>query len=369
MEPFIDWWTLLGILGALQGIILSIVLWTAIRPQKLPLRFMSLSILSASLNNLGSLLFYSHYIFEVPHLARVHTPLMFCISVGYYFYVKSYLNPAFRFRKTDWLNFLPILFCSLWLTPIYLQSASEKILYLHRQFSGISLERYLTAGAGLLHAAIYMVLILKELQKKSVSSTPVPPGQIKWLRWLTASWILILTFGIFRVVFDFSYNTSFMMPMLYFLMAYALGYVALWEPAFLYGITPVTSPKYHRSTLTQEKNQVYRQRLEAWMDTHKPYLRTDLTLYSLAEQIEITPHHLSQIINECFETNFFDFVNAYRIKEAQVCLLDPANDIYTIQAIGQMVGFNTKSTFNAAFKKHTGLTPSAYKKQLICPNL
>ena len=186
--------------------------------------------------------------------------------------------------------------------------------------------------------------------------------QIKWLQWLTASWILILACGIFRVVYDFSYNTSFIMPMLYFFMAYVLGYVALWQPDFLYGISAVSPPKYQRSGLTQEKNQTYRQRLETFMETHKPYLQADLTLYSLAEKIKIPPHHLSQIINECFESNFFDFVNAYRVKEVRIRLLDPANAIYTFTAIGQQVGFNTKSTFNAAFKKHTGLTPSAYKK-------
>ncbi|KAB2844021.1 MAG: AraC family transcriptional regulator, partial [Melioribacteraceae bacterium] len=83
------------------------------------------------------------------------------------------------------------------------------------------------------------------------------------------------------------------------------------------------------------------------------------TIRELAENLNIHPNHLSQIINEKLGQNFFDFINSYRIKEAEKLLLK--NGKKTILEIAFEVGFNSKSTFNAAFKKHTGVTPTAYK--------
>lgn len=368
MQPRFDWLALAGILGAFQGLILSAVLWTIPRPQRIPLRFMAVSILAVSLNNLGSLLFYTRYIFEVAHLARVHTPLMFGIMVGFYFYTQSYLNPTFRFRALDLWHFFPVVACAIWLLPIYLQNTASKVAYLEAQYKTISTERYFTAILGVLHSIIYFVLIVKQLLHANKLSS-ISKTKIHWIRWLSWSWVLLLGFVLYRFLVDFTYNTSFVVPLAYFFTVYALGYIALWRPEFLDGTVKHSPPKYSNSTLTADKSMAYWQGVNRLMETEKIYLKADLTLYGLAESMRILPHHLSQVINEHSGQNFFDFVNAYRIKEIQHRLKDPANDIYTLAAIAEQTGFSSKSTFNTAFKKHTGLTPTAFKKQAIRPNL
>ena len=106
------------------------------------------------------------------------------------------------------------------------------------------------------------------------------------------------------------------------------------------------------------------------MNKNKPYLNSSITLNNLADLCNVTSHHLSQIINDRFEKNFFDFINCYRIEEAKLNLSDPEKANLTILAISNEVGFNSKSAFNTAFKKHTNTTPSQFRsKNLVEQNV
>jgi AraC-like DNA-binding protein len=99
------------------------------------------------------------------------------------------------------------------------------------------------------------------------------------------------------------------------------------------------------------------------MDETRPYRNSYLTLQELADALSISAHNLSQVINTRLGKNFYDFVNGYRVEEVKHRLRDPKYQHLTILAIGLEAGFNTKSTFNAFFKKHTGVTPSRYREQ------
>ncbi len=94
------------------------------------------------------------------------------------------------------------------------------------------------------------------------------------------------------------------------------------------------------------------------MKTEKPYLDQDLNIFSLAKRLNTNSKYLSQVINQEFNKSFVHFVNEYRIEDAKQILLTKNN--YTIEAQSQMVGFKSKSSFNIAFKRHTGLTPSLF---------
>jgi AraC-like DNA-binding protein len=85
-----------------------------------------------------------------------------------------------------------------------------------------------------------------------------------------------------------------------------------------------------------------------------------LTLPMLATQVGAKPNMVSQALNESLGVGFFDYINGHRIEEAKLLLKDEENG--SILDIAYAVGFNSKSTFNAAFKKHTGQTPSMFRK-------
>jgi AraC-like DNA-binding protein len=87
-----------------------------------------------------------------------------------------------------------------------------------------------------------------------------------------------------------------------------------------------------------------------------------LTINKLGRAISISPRDLSQIINESLGVDFFEYVNSYRVKEAKRYLTDTSNRNRSILDVLLDLGFNSKSVFNRVFKKHTGMTPSAFKK-------
>ena len=98
------------------------------------------------------------------------------------------------------------------------------------------------------------------------------------------------------------------------------------------------------------------------MRQKKPWLENDLRLPKLAKIVGTPTHHLSQVINEQFNLNFFDFVNKYRIEEAKKLILDEKTKHFTFLRIAYDVGFNNKTSFNSAFRKHAGMTPTEFRR-------
>jgi AraC-like DNA-binding protein len=103
-------------------------------------------------------------------------------------------------------------------------------------------------------------------------------------------------------------------------------------------------------------------RLQEYMLVEKPFRKADLTVSDLAEMLGVRPNVLSRIINEHYDRNFRDFLNAYRIEEFIALANTKAFKHYTFLALAQEVGFNSKSTFNLAFKKFTNQSPREYFK-------
>ena len=121
--------------------------------------------------------------------------------------------------------------------------------------------------------------------------------------------------------------------------------------------------KYQGSPLTDEQKLVLAERLESLMQKEKVFTQSDLTIDHLAQRLKTNSKYISQIINEFYHQNYFNFINSYRIKEAKLLLTSPASDKYSILGISNMAGFASKSTFNTAFRKFTGMTPSEFKEQ------
>lgn len=92
------------------------------------------------------------------------------------------------------------------------------------------------------------------------------------------------------------------------------------------------------------------------------YTQADLTLQKLADLLCTNTTYLSRFINDEYKTNFSQLLNHYRIEKASLMLLDNKMDNLTIEAIAQSAGFNSKSTFNTAFKNQKGITPTQWKE-------
>jgi len=126
-------------------------------------------------------------------------------------------------------------------------------------------------------------------------------------------------------------------------------------------ITPVAAEKYANSSLDEAARQRIRKKLQEVMETRQIYKQASLSLRQLSEELRESSHYLSQVINQDLHTSFYEWVNQYRIEAAKQMLLQHPD--YTILAIAEEVGFNSKSTFNTAFRHYTQMTPSEYRRQ------
>lgn len=115
--------------------------------------------------------------------------------------------------------------------------------------------------------------------------------------------------------------------------------------------------------LNREEAFVLSQKLEKLMLEKSLFKNPNLSLNDTAKEIGISTHQLSQFLNNNIGKNFTTFVNEFRINEA--CEIMLSNEKLTLESIGYDVGFNSKSTFFAAFKKHTGTTPLNYQIQAL----
>jgi AraC-like DNA-binding protein len=129
-------------------------------------------------------------------------------------------------------------------------------------------------------------------------------------------------------------------------------------------VGPKQEKRYQKSGLKESSADKLEKKLKELMDNEKLYLDENFSLPKLAEIMDASQNHLSQLINERFKQNFYDFVNAYRVEEFKRLAQDPKKKHLTLLSLAFDAGFNSKSSFNKYFKKMTGQTPSAYVKKI-----
>ena len=139
---------------------------------------------------------------------------------------------------------------------------------------------------------------------------------------------------------------------------------ALRQPEIFAGITQNETSKYLGSNLAPSQIEEYQKQLLALLNTEKPFLNPQVSLADLSEKLSVSTKHLSQVINQSFNKSFFDFINTYRIKEVQQILKESKDDKMTVLEAMYEAGFNSKSSFNTAFKKETGQTPTEFRKMI-----
>jgi AraC-like DNA-binding protein len=123
--------------------------------------------------------------------------------------------------------------------------------------------------------------------------------------------------------------------------------------------------KYAKSGLSDDQLLKYKQRLDKNMHSEQLFLSPDLTLPKLAETVDCSVNHLSQVINSGFGMSFFDYLNRYRIEHAKKLLSKLNGQDSAILNVAFAVGFNSNSAFYAAFKKYVGQTPAQYRRSQL----
>lgn len=143
---------------------------------------------------------------------------------------------------------------------------------------------------------------------------------------------------------------------------YIIGYFSLKQPE-LFRITNLKEEGPKKSRLSDEEVRILRAKLDSLMMNDRVYLQSNLTLAEVSEKIKTSTNNLSWLLNNIYQTTFYDFINGYRVKEFVKKVANEEHLQHTILALSMDVGFNSKSTFNKAFKSEMNDTPSNFIKK------
>jgi AraC-like DNA-binding protein len=392
MNPQINWFFFLLASLSLLGLIVSLILYIANRNRSCSPRILAAIILCLSYTLFAYGLYVSGEFMHFPHLWRTPAFLSLCVAPLTYIYVRSVLDQAFRFRKWDFVFFLPALLYTAQLIPFYLQPASVKLEFIRnamqsRSYGARELEGVLPPGVGILFRMTYSLgliiatyVMLFRWQKSDagrILEIAHNKGIFRWLTYLT----IVLSSTYLAMIFSHVVQLSHIFEQypiaslvnagtVFFICAYLL-----FKPDILYGLKGWLPPDpkidaqdlvseadeqaERRQTISLDQSEVYRQAIEEHFTTNTPFLKPRYTIRDLSAEIDIPSYLLSAFINQAYGKNFSEFINDYRVAYLEDLVnQQPEFRQFTLEGLGQKGGFRSRSAFIAAVKRKTGKTPS-----------
>ena len=285
-----------------------------------------------------------------------------------YLYVNALTQHSFTLKKSQYLHLLPIVIC---LALVFVFSLDSDDL-LHRSTEATSLSTiavndlwHLTKILPLLYgiASVYKVQRYRSHLKDQYSNfSPDEPG---WLSILTIGFLLTWIWGIVvHVIAQFapvkmSDHLGIAENYVIFVLVNALFTYSL---AYAHRLLTTKSLKTKESA-AEKPDELAIERVKQGMETEKFYLEQNLNIEEFANRIDLPVRDVSNVINKHFGTNFFEFMNSYRVTEAKRLLSNDENHDLTILDILLQSGFNSKSAFHRFFKRLVGMSPTEYRKK------
>lgn len=366
-------WVVLFAVSIVQGLFLLSLI--AMKGSKNPLasRLVIAILIVMIFINLGYLVIRTDLVNYVPHLFGVPFGMTLLFGPLLYFYSKSVVDPSFRWKKKYWLHFIPYGIQLSINMPFMVLGKSAWIDFINTFLAG-DLPILPIAKVGFavqdLHLFIYLVITVRWIRAaKTTFSNPgyliAISSRIKWVTALVYCLFLLLItiFSLYIFILvqgKFNPVTNYIYSLIVTGIIYFIAYKWVLHPDL---VSPDFKQKYqaYRSFIGEE-GEKYLQTIRSLMDESKIFTDPDLSLSELAKKIGLPSHQVSKLINEKFGKSFTDFVNEYRVREFINRMNQVQNKSYTLYGIALDVGFNSKSSFNTAFKKCTGKTPSNYKR-------
>ena len=408
--------------GIILGLLSSSILLFSNKAHKHANRLLAFSTLILVLNiSTNALVKNRLFYIEYPHFFRVTAPLLYMYAPFVYLYIRAIVKDETRFRKWDWLFFIPAFmqFCEL--VPFYILSTDAKREFITTVLSDPSKLNHFAPYAlspythNIIKAALaigYMLFAFRLLRTNRDAIAKRSPDQntniYRWLLTLAATilinYILTLVF-IFSPIedgVDINILMTLTVSVIYFLCIYLF-----FVPSILFGMpivrrelvqsqsAEIPAPVYSVTVENQpdsllysnnydqapvkitNKDEVaneadryayleaYKPLLEMHLESAKPYLKPGYSINDLSKETGIPLHHLTALLNKGYHERFNDFINKLRLDHL-VKFFKPEWERLTLEGIGKEIGFNSRTTFHNTIKKNTGLSPSAFfeKQQL-----
>lgn len=312
-----------------------------------------------------------HPLFDIAFLPYFLTAALLLKGPALFLYVASLTRRDFTLRAHHLWHLLPTVACFLWLQFFNLDSLDLRFRAPDATPLINNLANYVWHFVKVqpLAYAIAAVVIsqtyVARLKDHYSAFSPTEPG---WLRVLTLGFLLswITTLVVHAIA---QYSTPQTSDALGILDNYAV--FVLINALFIYSVVyahQLLTTHHHEEDETKTKAEekltdTAIAKVQAGMEKDKLYLKQNLNIEEFSKRIDLPVKEVSAVINKHYGTNFFEFMNRYRVEEAKRLLGDPAHADKTILDILLQSGFNSKSAFHRFFGRLVGVSPTEYRKQ------
>jgi AraC-like DNA-binding protein len=414
-----DSWTIVFLNFSFVGFIISFFLFFKKSPQLKANRIMAVYTLLFAVCMIEYVLYWTRYLFYFPAWADVSGGFPLLWGPLLYFYFKVVYDKH-EFKKSDLVHLIPFVAYTLYKLPYYFADAELKMNpFKIDAYEGHEFFFTILPWIRILFQCLYGFVIYRYLkQQGNLSDTKKWSAYLfafyilfimtsvayYWLinyRWFNADWDYFISFVMSASIIStawFAYSSpsifnGYKIKESLFQVQYSAvqyKYIKAKEPAkpvdeqqviHSYKVNPSLIPstpqteeasatkeseteefiKYKNSGLTESASIEMANEVTALMEKEKLYRENDLRLDTLSDKLGYAKHHVSQVINEQFGMNFFEYINLLRIQEAKKLLIEKSAKELNVIEIAYSVGFNNKVTFNTAFKRITGCTPTAFR--------
>ncbi|MEM6686556.1 MAG: helix-turn-helix transcriptional regulator [Bacteroidota bacterium] len=375
METSTVFIVLLLAVGALQGVIFGSILFRSTTHNKLANRILAtiLFLLSyrlfVQILRLFGLGYYDSWYYVMLDLSWIHGALL-------YFYVKAQTQPNFRLKTSDWIHFVPVVVqigISIFvrMQNLYWDGTRESLTWLGYYGYVVWMNKptiYIVASI----LIIFYAYKGQTLLQAAGSTVEIQTTKRAWIKRIIRSYLLYFSLFLLVLLVDLIVFSSanegyyfYFTRFYYYPFFVGIAMLTYWigMEGFSRRNDPELTLKKVLPTETTEKLKEISKLLETAMQQDKLYKNQELSLQSLATQLDIKPYLISKSLSEIFNKRFNDYINEYRVKEVQALLNDASNSKYTLLSLAMEAGFNSKSSFNRAIKKQLGISPSELKFQ------
>ncbi|MEJ1239670.1 helix-turn-helix domain-containing protein [Chryseolinea sp. T2] len=298
-------------------------------------------------------------VFEIP---------VFVIAPALYLAIMAFTTANYQASRRDLVHFIPLAIFGIGLVIGLQHLLPEQLLPPNgSRWIGLFVMAFIRA-----QALVYWILSFRRLTKYrrtlKVYSADVTTTDLAWVQWFLIAIAAAIVLWIVTWLFHSSWLEDFV-PFGYLIVAMTVTYFGITQrELFPYSqkhrdeIQSLNNPSPDAVTslrLSDDEIEANKARVEELMAKKKLFLDPDLSLPRMAEEAGLSTHALSYLLNTGFGENFYAFVNRYRVEEAKYLLTTRIKTL-SMLGIAYEAGFRSKTTFNNAFKKHTGLSPSQY---------
>jgi AraC-like DNA-binding protein len=374
---------LFTIIGAFQGLVLSSFFLFKPSSNSAANRYQGLFLLALTLCIMEQLLNLTGYMVKVLYFTNVTEPLNLVIGPFLYLFIKRSIDQSDK--GGEWIHF--ILFAAyagyMFLEYIqpeafkynsYLSSYHPDWTYLKTETiiddDPLNIKKYLnvaTAAQVLFYTFLSFSRLSGKAKQSGVSIFSTKDEILKSLRnTILHLLVIILIFIIVKIKFQGDLGDYFI-GMYIALFAILTTFRVMNDSSYFDRSTSfmdLSISKYRKSSLTEPGKQKILKDLIHEFETKEYFADNLASLSELAKNIGESPHHVSQVINEKLNKGFFELLAFYRVEKAKKIIAGDKGNKLTVEEISELVGYNSKTAFNNAFRKLTGKTPSEFRKSL-----